>query len=78
MICGLDLQSGAGTDLAGVLNKNPDVVSWWVGEGMRRRLGDGDFANDIDRLEEKLAAALAQELATNGKENGRETDFPAS
>jgi REP element-mobilizing transposase RayT len=67
-----------GTALAEVLNKNPDVVSWWVGEGVRRRVEDDDFANELDRLDEMLAAALAREPATLGNENGTETDFPTS
>ncbi|MCD4747930.1 MAG: hypothetical protein K8R59_01040 [Thermoanaerobaculales bacterium] len=36
--------------LAEVLNKNPDVVSWWVGENIRRRLDDRGFAAELDRL----------------------------
>jgi len=49
-----------GTELAKVLNKNPDVVSWWVGEGIRLRLEDEDFAKEYDRLDRRLASALAE------------------
>ena len=47
-----------GTDLAAVLKKNQDVVSWWVGEGVRRRLEDETFAAEIDRLDKELSALL--------------------
>ena len=40
-----------------VLNKNPDVVSWWVGEGIRRRQEDEEFAT-IDMLDSELPALL--------------------
>jgi len=49
-----------GTALASVLKKNPDVVSWWVGEGIRRRLEDDEFAERIDRLDEALSKMLTQ------------------
>jgi hypothetical protein len=51
-------------------------VSWWVGEGVWRRGQDDDFANELDRLGKKSAAVLAREPATQGKENGRGTNFP--
>ena len=47
-----------GTKLAAVLKKNQDVVSWWVGEGVRRRLEDEAFAAEIDRLDKELSALL--------------------
>jgi len=47
-----------GTELAAVLKKNQDVVSWWVGEGVRRRLEDEAFAAEIDRLDKELSALL--------------------
>ena len=50
-----------GTALARVLDKNPNVVSWWVGEGIRRRLEDEDYAKKLDRLDIQLAAELAEE-----------------
>jgi REP element-mobilizing transposase RayT len=49
-----------GTALALVLNKNPDVVSWWVGEGIRRRLEDEEFATKLDKLDKELSASLTQ------------------
>ena len=49
-----------GTALAEVLNKNPDVVSWWVGEGIRRRLDDRGFAAELNGLDARLSAALIQ------------------
>ena len=47
-----------GTELAAVLKKNQDVVSWWVGEGVRRRLEDEVFSAEIDRLDKELSALL--------------------
>jgi len=44
-----------GSELAKVLKKNPDVVSWWVGEGARRRLEDDEFARELERLDLRLA-----------------------
>ena len=49
-----------GTALASVLNKNTDVVSWWVGEGIRRRLEDEQFATELDRLDKNLSASLTR------------------
>ena len=49
-----------GTALASVLNKNTDVVSWWVGEGIRRRLEDEQFATELDRLDRNLSASLTR------------------
>ena len=57
-----------GTALAEVLNKNPDVVSWWVGEGIRRRLDDRGFAAELDRLDAQLSAALIQSRRFSGGE----------
>ncbi len=45
-------------DLAGVLGKNPDVVSYWVVEGVRRRSEDAAFAGRYDDLDEKLEKAV--------------------
>ena len=52
----------AGTD------KNPDVVSWWVGEGIRRRLDDRSFAAELDGLDAQLSAALIQAQGFSGGE----------
>ena len=46
------------TALAGVLLKNPDVVSWWAGEGARRRIEDKGFAKELNRLDRMLAAKV--------------------
>jgi len=43
-----------------VLKKNPDVVSWWVGEGIRRRLEDEEFATKLDKLDTELSASLTR------------------
>ena len=45
-------------DLAGVLGKNPDVVSYWVGKGVRRRNDDPAFAKRIDEIDERLEKAV--------------------
>jgi len=42
------------------VTKNPDVVSWSVGEGIRRPLGDDEFVEKIDRLDEALSKMLTQ------------------
>jgi hypothetical protein len=41
-----------------VLNKNPDVVSFWAGEGARRRQEDPDYASMLDALDERLSSSL--------------------
>ena len=63
------------TLLAEVLNKNPDVVSWWVGEGIRRRLADRDFATQMDRLDVQLSSALIQPQRYRG---GDSSNSPTS
>jgi REP element-mobilizing transposase RayT len=47
------------TDLARILQKNPDVVSWWAGEGAKARVNDLAYAEELDRLDEALAAKAA-------------------
>ena len=44
-------------NLAGVLGKNPDVVSYWVVEGVRRRRDDPTFAARFDEFDERLGNA---------------------
>lgn len=63
---GVERWEQKGAALAEVLNKNPDVVSWWVGEGIRRRLKDSDFAAEIDRLDAQLSSALIQPQRGDG------------
>ncbi|MEJ2147636.1 MAG: hypothetical protein P8020_21150 [Acidobacteriota bacterium] len=41
-----------------MLSKNPDVVSFWAGEGARRRQEDPDYAAKLD---ERLSAALTRD-----------------
>lgn len=43
------------TELAKVLRKNPDVVSWWAGEGAALRMEDRAFADQLDRVDQELA-----------------------
>ena len=45
-------------DLAGVLGKSPDVVSYWVVERVRRRSNDPTFAERFDELDERLENAI--------------------
>ena len=42
------------------MNKNSDVVSWWVGEGIRRRLEDEKFSAKLDKLDKELSASLTR------------------
>ena len=55
---GVERWRQCGTDLAVVLAKNPDVVSWWVGEGARLRSEDDRFADELDSLDRQLAMVL--------------------
>jgi hypothetical protein len=48
-------------NLAGVLGKNPDVVSYWVVEGVRRRRDDPTFAARLEEFDEKLENAMTLE-----------------
>jgi len=65
---GVERWEQKGTALAEVLNKNPDVVSWWVGEGIRLRLNDSDFAAELDRLDAQLSSLLIQSQGRDGGE----------
>ena len=53
---GVERWGQRGAEIAVVLGKNPDVVSWWVGQGVRRRLQDADFARRNDRLDQEMAS----------------------
>ena len=55
---GVERWSQRRTALAAVLNKNPDVVSFWAGEGARRRQEDPDYAAMLDELDGRLSASL--------------------
>jgi hypothetical protein len=46
--------------LAAVLNKNPDVVSFWAGEGARRRQEDAEYAAKLNELDERLSGSLTR------------------
>ena len=48
------------TSLAKVMRKNPDMVSFWAGEGAKSRLGDPEFAAKLDRLDDDLAKKTAK------------------
>ncbi|RLE24014.1 MAG: hypothetical protein DRJ65_10705 [Acidobacteria bacterium] len=65
---GVERWEQRGAALAEVLNKNPDVVSWWVGEGIRLRLNDSDFAAELDRLDAQLSSLLIQSQGRDGGE----------
>ena len=56
-VLGVERWSQPGSELARVLGRSPDVVSWWVGEGVRQRLGDPDFARRLDDIDEALSKA---------------------
>jgi putative transposase len=58
---GVERWGQRGADLARVLGKNPDVVSWWVGEGVRRRMDDEGFARDLDDLDTGLSAHIVSQ-----------------
>ena len=48
------------TGLASALQKNPDMVSWWAGEGAKSRINDPEYAAELDRLDKALAAKAAE------------------
>ena len=48
------------TALAKVLQKNPDMVSWWAGRGAKRRLEDPGYAAELDELDKALASKAAK------------------
>jgi len=54
------------TGLARVLQKNPDVVSWWAGEGAKSRVSDPAYAAELDRLDQGVATT-AEEMAASGR-----------
>lgn len=45
--------------LARVMQKNPDMVSWWAGEGAKRRISDPEYAANLNRLDKALASRVA-------------------
>jgi REP element-mobilizing transposase RayT len=56
---GVERWGQKGRELGRVLGKNSDMVSAWVGEGVRRRLADVGFARRLDDLDRALAEAAA-------------------
>jgi hypothetical protein len=48
------------TALAEVLNKDPDVVSVWAGEGARRGQHDAGTARALDDLDERLSTSVTE------------------
>jgi hypothetical protein len=42
------------------LYKNQDVISWWVGEGVGRRIADPGFAAQLDSVDETLARIVSK------------------
>jgi hypothetical protein len=48
------------TGLARVLQKNPDMVSWWAGESAKSRVKDPEYAAEPDRLDKGFAAKAAE------------------
>jgi len=56
---GVERWAQKGRELARVLVKNSDMVSAWVGEGVRRRVTDADFARRLDDLDRALAESAA-------------------
>jgi REP element-mobilizing transposase RayT len=51
------------TGLARVLQKNPDVVSWWAGEGTKSRISDAEYAAELDNVDQGVAARAAEMTA---------------
>jgi hypothetical protein len=64
---GVERWGQRGVDIARVLGKNPDVVSWWVGQGVRRRLEDEGFATRIDALDQEMVSTQT-EVSLSDKE----------
>jgi REP element-mobilizing transposase RayT len=52
------------TELADVLEKNPDVISWWAGEGAARRGEDSEFADQLGCADEALARLTSKLTAS--------------
>lgn len=56
---GVERWGQKGRELGRVLGKNSDMVSAWVGEGVRRRIEDAGFARRLDDLDRALAESAA-------------------
>ena len=66
---GVERWGQKGKDLAGVLHKNPDVVSQWVGQGVRRRLEDPEFSRRLDQLDQQLDKHIRARQLSEGMEH---------
>ena len=42
------------------MQKNPDMVSYWAGEGAKSRVNDPEYAAALDQLDEALARKVAK------------------
>ncbi len=60
--------TAGGERLAAFLGKHPDAVSYWVGQGVRRRLEDSNYARRLDALHQKLAGPAADSEGPTGIE----------
>jgi REP element-mobilizing transposase RayT len=60
-VLGVERWRQSGAEIARVLGKNPDLVSWWVSEGARRRLNDSHFAERLDQIDEALSRTASGE-----------------
>ncbi|HSM43404.1 MAG TPA: transposase, partial [Acidimicrobiia bacterium] len=60
-VLGVERWSQSGAGIARALGKSPDVISHWVGQGVRRRLEETAFAEKIEWLDEALSAAARGE-----------------
>jgi putative transposase len=53
-VLGIERWEQSRTEIARVLSKNPDVVSYWAGEGAKRRRADPEYAEMLDELDADL------------------------
>jgi putative transposase len=56
---GVERWGQRGVGLAAALRKSPEVVSRWVGDGVRRRLADPAYGARLDDLDQRLAEETA-------------------
>jgi len=64
---GVERWGQRGSDLAAALGKNPDVVSWWVGQGVRLRLEDSEFARQLEDLDQEMARSFGERGGSRGR-----------
>jgi hypothetical protein len=46
------------------LRENPDMVSWWAGEGAKSRIDDPEYPAQLERLDEGLFEKATKMTAT--------------